>query len=175
MSNKVVETIAVSVVVERRPARNPWQKHVWQPVDLRPGAADMADWTVIGEVGDRLHYHAGSAEVMFHSGDTKVYRDNLQGAAPSVYVVLRKDGAGWRLHLVTVDPTEAHAHADVGDDLVEALPMPLPIQARLQAFVARHHVEQREWKRRRDRADPEALAARPTQRAAREPEVGDAG
>jgi hypothetical protein len=74
--------------------------------------------------------------------------------------VLRTSGEapGMRLLGATVDPGEAHAHADTGDDLVEALPLPAPIRDWLTAFVEAHPVRRTHWKRRRDRADPEALA-----------------
>ena len=82
------------------------------------------------------------------------------GASPSVWVVLREGDAppGLVLHLVTVDAGEAHVYADAGNDLLEALPMPPGLRAVAEAFVAQHHVERRFHKRRRDRADPEALA-----------------
>ena len=49
---------------------------------------------------------------------------------------------------------------DSGADLLESLPMPPRLRAMTEAFVARHHVERVFHKRRRDRADPEALARR---------------
>jgi hypothetical protein len=64
------------------------------------------------------------------------------------------------LQTVTVDPGEAHVHADAGNDLLEALPMPPALRAAVAAFVATHHREQVFHKRRRDRADPEAMARR---------------
>ena len=67
----------------------------------------------------------------------------------------------WPLHAVTVDAGEAHLYADTGNDLLEALPLPPGLRARLEAFVAQHHVERMPHKRRRDRADPEALGHRP--------------
>ena len=56
---------------------------------------------------------------------------------------------------------EAHAFADTEADLLESLPMPPGLRALTEAFVARHHVEEVFHKRRRDRADPEALGMRP--------------
>ena len=38
--------------------------------------------------------------------------------------------------------------------------MPPPVRAVIDAFVAEHHVERPFHKRKRDRADPEALARR---------------
>ena len=47
-----------------------------------------------------------------------------------------------------------------GTDLVETVPMPDLIREAVAAFVAEHHVEQVFIKRKRDRADPQALARR---------------
>ena len=167
----IVERMPVAVVVERRPARSRWQDHVWRVVAVLPGAPETPPWSVLGEADGIVRYHAGTADLVAYSTDTKSYKDNLEASTPSVYAVLRRGdtASGWTLLMATVDPTEAHAHVDVGDDLVEALPMPKPVFEGLSAFVARHHVERKDWKRRRDRADPEALARRPRAQPEDEP------
>ncbi|MGB8110785.1 MAG: DUF3305 domain-containing protein, partial [Pseudolabrys sp.] len=43
---------------------------------------------------------------------------------------------------------------------VESLPMPEQLQEAIAAFVAEHHVERAFVKRKRDRANPDALARR---------------
>ena len=68
--------------------------------------------------------------------------------------------SGFALQAVTVDPGEAHLYADAGGDLLESLPMPPGLRAVTAEFVARHHKERAFHKRRRDRADPEALGRR---------------
>ena len=50
----------------------------------------------------------------------------------------------------TVCVGEAHAHADTGSDLVEAVPMPVGIAAWVASFVARNHVEEEPYRRRRE-------------------------
>ncbi|MFC7704705.1 DUF3305 domain-containing protein [Plastorhodobacter daqingensis] len=162
LRERVTQRLGLAVEVERRPAKSRWLAHLWRVSALRPPRPDLAPWTLLHEEGPLSRFHAGTAEILLHSADTRLYKDNIEAEQPSVYVVLRRGGSapGWRLLLVTVDPSEAHAHADVGNDLVEALVMPPPILAAVTAFVRRHHVERREWKRRRDRPDPEALAAR---------------
>ena len=155
----VKDWILLGVEVEKRPATSRWFDHVWRASALRLPALDLAPWTVLAEKADRTLYYGGSAELAIHSADTKVYKDNVEAPAPSVYVVLRRapGPTGLRLYCVTVDPTEAHAHADVGEDLVEALPMPEPVHVWLSRFVARHHVERPEWKRKRDQTTPEPV------------------
>jgi hypothetical protein len=43
---------------------------------------------------------------------------------------------------------------------VEAVPMPAAVREIVEAFVAEHHVERPFVKRKRERADPQALARR---------------
>jgi hypothetical protein len=107
--------------------------------------------------------------VALHPSDTPNYRHNLEADPPRVWVVLRPVEAapGMALQAVTVDAGEAHHYGDVGADLLESLPIPPGLRAATEAFVARHHVERGFHKRRRDRADPEALAAPPPGRRGR--------
>lgn len=170
-----VETIRLGVEVERRPGTTRWQSVVWCPCALHPGGRGLAPWSPLGSAAegdarpdagaggaptDVARYHAGEADLLLHRADTQVLKDNLESRAPSIFVVFRRgpSPSGWVLHLVTADPSEAHAHADVGADLVEALPMPPAVFCRAAAFVARHHVERPVWKRRRDRPDLDALS-----------------
>jgi hypothetical protein len=129
-------------------------------VEVLEEAPPVPPWTVLREDAGRTLFFAGAAEVALHPTDTGNYRDNLTAASPRVWVVLRPVEAtpGFALHLVTVDSGEAETYADSGADLLESLPMPPGLRALTEAFVAEHHVERRFHKRRRDRADPEALA-----------------
>ena len=61
---------------------------------------------------------------------------------------------------VTADPSEGEAFTETGADLVEVVPLPDNVREAMIDFVAEHHVEQSFFKRKRDRADPEALARR---------------
>lgn len=165
----IEERMTVGVVVERRAIRSKWQDHSWHVVDVLPGAPEAAPWTMLGETGDATRWLAGTADLVLFKGETSNYKYNLEAPEPAVYVVLRRADAppGMTLLIATVDPGEAHAHADTGDDLVEAVPMPGPVRAWVEAFVATHHVEKGRYKRERDRADPESMGHRG--RAARGP------
>jgi hypothetical protein len=155
--------LPVGVLVERRPAASRWADHVWRAVEVLEDAPEVPDWTVLREEAGRTLFFAGRAEVALHPTDTANYKHNLEAERPLVWVVLRpgETPAGLLLQAVTVDPGEAHVHADVGNDLVESLAMPSGLRATTEAFVARHHKERGFWKRRRDQADPEAMARRP--------------
>jgi len=154
--------IPVAVLAERRPGVTKWAEHVWRVVEVLEAAPPVPAWTLLREEAGRSLFFAGEAEVLLHPTDTTNYKHNLEAAQPLVWAVLREGAtpSGFVLQTVTVDPGEAHLHADAGNDLVEALPMPPGLRAAATEFVARHHKEQAFFKRKRDRADPEAMARR---------------
>jgi hypothetical protein len=152
--------IAVGVVVERRKAKSPWIDFTWQPVAVLPGQPAAAPWTVLSVDGETTTFYAGSTDVALHRTETGNYRDNLASGRPSLWVALRPTGVEppYDLLAVTADPAEGESFTQVGDDVVEAVPMPVPVRDAVEAFIAEHHVERAFFKRKRDRADPEALA-----------------
>ncbi|MBU8538558.1 DUF3305 domain-containing protein [Falsiroseomonas tokyonensis] len=155
--------IPLAVLVERRPGVTRWAEHAWRAIEVLEEAPEVVPWTLLRQEPDgRAVFFAGSAEVALYPTDTDNYRHNLASAQPLVWVLLRpaETPTGWRLQTVTADPGEAHLYADVGQDLLESLPMPPQLQAVMQDFCARHHKERGFWKRKRDQADPEALAHR---------------
>lgn len=155
--------MAVGVVVERRKATSQWIDFVWRAVTILPGQPDAEPWTVLARDGDKTTFYAGTMNIELHASDTGNYRDNLASGAPSVWVALRptESDPPFRLAAATVDPTEGESYTEAGNDLVEAVPMPATVREVVEAFVAQHHVERPFFKRKRDRANPEALARRP--------------
>jgi hypothetical protein len=93
-----------------------------------------------------------------HSGDTGYYRDNLMSRRPSVWVALPEtgDGARARVQLVTVDPYEGEGLASDEALVVEAVPMPDAVRARMETFIAAHHVDIPFKKRQRKPVDVES-------------------
>ncbi|EHL96033.1 hypothetical protein HMPREF9946_05025 [Acetobacteraceae bacterium AT-5844] len=154
--------IRVAVVAERRPATSPWADHVWRVVEVLEDAPEAPPWTELRHEAGRSLFLAGHATISLHPTDTDNYKHNLEGPDPRIWVVLRAADAppGMMLHLVTLDPGEAHLYADVGNDTLESLPLPAFLHRPALDFIARHHKERGFHKRRRDRADPEALARR---------------
>ena len=154
--------IPVGVVVERRKASNPWIDVAWRPIGVLAGAPEAAPWTMLEASDDRASFYAGLAEIALYRTETGQYRDNLNSGRPSLWVSLRPTGVEppFEIVAVTADPAEGESFTQVGDDLVEAIPMPPAVQAIVEAFVAEHHVERTFVKRKRDRADPQALARR---------------
>ncbi|MBS3647642.1 DUF3305 domain-containing protein [Pseudaminobacter sp. 19-2017] len=156
------ETVEVGVVVERRALKNPWVDHAWVPVAVLVGVPAAAPWTALHETTEVTRYYAGKVELEFFGTDTTMYRENLRSQQPSLWVSLRHTDAppGVVLHLVTADPSDAESLTETGTDIIEAVSMPVEVQQRLAAFVEAHHVERPFVKRKRDPANPEALARR---------------
>jgi hypothetical protein len=164
--------IPVAVLAERRPGVTRWAEWAWRAVEVLEAAPELPPWTLLREDAGRSLFFAGTAEVALYPTDTPNYRDNLAAAAPRIWVVLRPvpQQPGMALHAVTVDTGEAHVYAESGADLLESLPLPPGLQATMEAFIARHHVERAFHKRRRDRADPDTLGKRPGGRRSGEAE-----
>jgi hypothetical protein len=154
--------IPVGIVVERRKAKSAWIDFTWQPVSVLAGQPEAAAWTMLSEEGDTALFYAGAAEIELFRTETTNYRDNLASNTPSLWVVLRPTNVEPPFEVIaaTADPAEGEAFTEAGNDLVERLPMPDAVRDVLDAFVAEHHVERQFFKRKRDRADPEALARR---------------
>lgn len=158
-----LSAITVGVVVERRKADSPWIDFLWRPVGILPDAPpDMAEWSVLREEGDSLLFYAGSRTVGLHRTETARYRDNLATGSPLLWVVLSPAEGEWPYDLaaVTADPAEGEAFTEAGSNLVETVAMPDVIREAVERFVAEHHVDREFVKRKRDRANPEALARR---------------
>ncbi len=155
--------IAVGVVVERSKSGSAWADYYWRPASVLPGEPDTPAWTKLSDDGERARFYAGSAEVALHRTEGANYRDNLQSGAPLLWVVLEPTASEppFKLALVTADPAEGEAMTEAGVNLVDTVPMPAAMQEAIAAFIAEHHVEQEQFtKRRRDRANPEAMARR---------------
>jgi hypothetical protein len=154
--------IPIGVIVERRKAASAWIDQVWLPVAVLAGRPDTVPWTPLAADPDSSTFYAGPADVALYRSETANYRDNLASGAPALWVVLRPTGGEppFDIVAVTADPAEGEGFTQAGTDLVEPVAMPEPIRQFLAAFVAEHHVEQPFYKRRRDRADREALGPR---------------
>lgn len=153
--------IPVGVVVDRIKADSPWIDYIWQPRSILLGAPETAPWTRLSGDESQASFYAGSAMLELHGSDTGNYRDNL-AADCRLWVVLvpAESDPPYTLFKVTADPTEGEAQTESGANLVDTVAMPDALRALLENFVAEHHVEQTFYKRKRDRADPNALGRR---------------
>jgi hypothetical protein len=147
------ERFVVGVVAVRRKLKSVWASHAWAPQTVLPAVPAAAPWTRLAREGEDETWYVGSAEVVLHSGETGHYRDNLASGRPSLWVALRPTaGEEQEVAVVTADPYEGEALAESTELVVEPVPMPAEIEARLAAFFAAHHVERAFFKRKRDRA-----------------------
>jgi hypothetical protein len=155
-------TITVGVLVERSKAASQWIDFLWRPTKILPGVPDTAPWTTLSDDGERAMFYAGTAEIELHRSETANYRANLMTGEPLLWVVLRPTDSEppYSVMTVTADPSEGEAMMESGNDIIETVPMPEPIEETLAQFIAEHHVERMFSKRKRDRANPEALARR---------------
>ena len=156
------QTIAVGVVVERSKAASRWSDYLWRPLSVIVGAPATAPWSKLSDDGEHTHFFAGVADIALHRTETANYQSNLLSEQPLLWVVLRPSETSipYELLMVTADPAEGEAMTEAGNNLVEAVPMPLAVQQTLASFVAEHHVERSFSKRERDRADPEKVGRR---------------
>jgi hypothetical protein len=154
--------ISVGVVVERCKANSPWSEFTWRPTAVLGGLPDVGPWTQLASEGGTETFYAGAAEIELYRTETGNYRDNLVVAAPSVWVALLSTAGDppYEIFAVTADPAEGEALTESGQGIVEAVPMPTSVRDIIASFVSVHHVERHFEKRKRNRADPEALARR---------------
>lgn len=149
----------VGVIVAKRRLKGPWASHAWLPVAALPGRPDTPPWTRLTASEAEETFYAGAHVVELHPAETSHYGDNLASGRPSLWIALRQAGPEtYEIATVTADPYEGESLAEGIGEIVEAVPMPPEMQAWLAAYYAAHHVERPFEKRKRDRADPEALA-----------------
>ena len=162
MNSTALARIPVGVVVERHTAKSPWLDFLCRPISVLAGVPTAAPWTVIGCEGDVTTFYAGEAVIELYRTETANYRDNLASGTPLLWVVLRPGAGkmGFDLLMVTADPAEGEALTGAGNDLVETVPMPVPISKIVESFIAEHHVEQSFFKRQRDRSTSRSPARR---------------
>src|SRR5205085_9833899 len=130
------------------------------PVAVLAGRPAAAPWTVLSVEGETTTFYAGVIDIDLYRTETGNYRDNLATDRPSLWVALRPSGVEppYDIVAVTADPAEGESFTQVGDNIVEEVPMPPAVHDVIEAFVVEHHVERPFSQRKRDRADPEALA-----------------
>jgi hypothetical protein len=152
------DRIEVGVVVAKRKLKGPWAEYAWLPELVLPAVPAASPWTRLSGDGQEELYYAGGFEVSLHPSATGHYRDNLTSGRPSLWVALQPIGIACEIAAVTADPYEGEALAESAGKIVESVPMPPEIQAKVARFFEAFHKERTFIKRKRDRADPEALS-----------------
>jgi hypothetical protein len=149
--SKPLISIPVGVVVERLKAQSQWIDYIWRPANVLEGTPEIAPWTLLEGNSDRALFYAGVGTIHLLTG------------YPKIWIVLRPTGVepALELAMVTADPFEGEGMTESASDLIEPVPMPESIRSVLASFVEEHFVDEPFFKRKRDRADPEALGKRP--------------
>ncbi len=145
-------SMPLGIVLRRTPGVTRWAAYAWQAVAVLPGAP-VEQWKELRREGEAVEYHADTLTLELHRAEAEAYRTGLSAARPSVFVVLDRDEGphGIAPRLVTASPYEAQDYADSGEEQIEAVPMPASLGAWIEAFVARHYVEEPFVKRKRNR------------------------
>jgi len=137
------EAFKVGVVAQSRPPVTQWGGRVVRPLAVFAQVPATAPGTKVSDESGVETWYLGASDVILHSGDTGYYRDNLASGRASVWVAMPEasEGARARIQLVTVDPYEGEGIASDTGLVVEAVPMPDAVRARIEAFIAAHHVD----------------------------------
>src|SRR5262245_10401038 len=149
-----VLSIPLGVVIAREKIDHPWQEYAWRPVSVFLGAPDISDWRELRRDATAVHYHAATLALELHPKEAMGYAANLETGAPLVYVVLREGGDSGKpidVGVVTASPYDAEVYGYDGSEIVGTVAMPEPLVELLEAFVAKHHVEERFVKRQRQK------------------------
>lgn len=152
-------TIPLGIVAERRTTNGPWVDTIWRPASILLGTPDTAAWTKLTDDGERATFYVGEAVIELYRTEVSNYRDNLMMESPLVWVSLQETGGDppYGSPNATVDPAEGEAFASAAGVITETLPMPDLIRAHVDRFVAEYYVERAFSKRKRDRANLEAM------------------
>lgn len=147
--------LPVGAVVRCSPGVTRWEKHIWKPVAVIPGATD-AFWKELVREGEVVDYHAGTVTLELFRADVEAYLVSLNMAVPSLWVVLDRDESGrspsdYFLSAITASAYEAQDALDSGESIVEAVPMPDSLAAWIKEFIDMHYIEEPFTKRRRDK------------------------
>ena len=148
-------TMPLGVVLARRPGVTRWASHSWRAMAVLPGAA-AANWQLLRQEGEVQEYHAATLSLELHRADVEGYNVSLAMDPPSVFVILRPDEDPESkqdifVQAVTASAYEAQDYTDLGEETVEAVPMPEGLVAWIRDFVAAHFHDEPFIKRKRDK------------------------
>jgi hypothetical protein len=145
------EIFRVAVVGVSHPPANRWAKRCLRPAAILADLPSLEPGTLMAEQGEVRTVYLGDHAVQLFSGETRHYIDNLSAAQPSLWVAMDDT----KVQIVTADPYEGEALASDTERMVEALPMPPAVAARIRFFAEVHHVEEEFFKRKRQPATSE--------------------
>ena len=142
----------VSIIMERRPASNPWIEESWEAVGITVGEPGMevhrGQPLKIHEDGPVTQYLHGGFTLRLHEDECESYYHNLMTPRPRCYVMARPDEREVPVpFLVGMSFDEAHAYLEAGD-LVYAVAIPAELYRWCEAYVLARYVPERKYKRK---------------------------
>lgn len=144
----------VSVVMQRTPVTgNRWIDHRWEVVGVTAGQHGQFDKTgahLIHEAAQLSQTLYPGLEIKLFLDQCESYYHNLMAPKPACYVVVRRNEAGIPFPaLVSASFDEANAYLEADEEV-----FPVELQPELyrwvEAFVLKHYVPQKRFKRRLD-------------------------
>ena len=145
----------VAVIMQRMPLANRWVDERWEAIAVEVDDANTPSVERIsdGEVGTR--WRCRGHEVELHPVEAEGYYLNLSTTDPTVFVLWRMAEPGEdaepraRPLIVTLSYSEAARFLDAGEQ-VDAVPIPAPLRAELERFVATHYRPEPHKKQKRN-------------------------
>jgi hypothetical protein len=139
----------VTVIMQRTPLENRWASERWDAVAVEvEDQAVVAQPSVASGPAGATQWRCPGHEIELHPVEAEGYYLNLSASAPTVFVLWRMAEQGdkaedvaeprARPYIVTVSYSEAARFLDAGEQ-VDAVPMPEPIRAAMEAFVSLHY------------------------------------
>ena len=141
--------LEVGVIVARRAPRSPWASAVWIPSSVLSAPPPLAFGVCISKSTDEELYYAGAAALALYASEASHYRDNLASDRTSLWVALSDADEVANVVMVTVDPYEGEALAEVYGEKIDAVPMPQTVFEYVAHFVTKYYVERKFAKRSR--------------------------
>ncbi len=149
--------VDLGIVVAHEVVEHAWQTEQYRPVSVFLDPPPVDGWRELVRADGVVRYHAATVTLTLHRKETAAYLVNLEQDEPSVFVVLEEVAEadtphGIEVHSATLSPYDAEAYGDSGDEIVGAVAMPDELRTLLEAFIGRHHVEEKFVKRKRNKA-----------------------
>ncbi len=145
------DEMAVSVIMQKKPAQNDWVDFSYQAVGVLPGHEQ--DERVIKRIHQQdgvEQYLCSGLRLRLHIDECESYYHNLMSPKPGCYVVadeVEDVNDMPQPYLVSLSFDEVHAYLE-GDEQVYAVDIPAPLYQWVEAYILMHYVATRKTKRK---------------------------
>ena len=155
----------VAVIMQRIPLTNRWASERWEAVAIEADAEAAPGCTLLSDGPEGPRWRSTGCAIELHPVEAEGYYLNASAREPKVFVLWRmaepEDTVEPRARplIVTVSYAEAARFLDAGEQ-VDAVAMPAPIFAALDAFVTAHYKPEPRRKGQRNELYEDAAARR---------------